>query len=722
MHDQMRHAIAMHQAGQLGQATLLYELILREKPDNPDALHLLGIAHHQQGNHARAAELISRAVALRPSMALFHANLAEVYRALGQLERAAGAARTALRLAPDYPEALNNLGLALQGMGRHREAAEHFQKALQLQPDFIAVHNNLGISLRNLQDEAGALQHFHRAVELEPNFAGARTNLGLLLLDQNKPQEALPHCREAARLHPEVAALHHNLATALRGVKDFVAARAAYLEAVRLDSNLVVSHAHLGMLLHQEGKSGEAIPWLRQSVQMEPSNAIWWTALAEAYSEVDDYAEAIPCWQRVLELDPRRAEAHRSLGWALQEEGRLDEALLHYRLAQQLEPEAAATYLNQGGLHEERGELAAAEAAFRKALAVQPNFALAHGRLATLLRGKLPESDFAALQARLAEPNLAKGPRARLLFAQAHVLDAKGDHSAAAASLRQANALTLDVGGEARVYNPADHDKFIDRLHEIFVPAFFARTAGAGSPTRRPVFVLGLPRSGTTLVEQVLASHSQVHGAGELRYARQSFESIPGLLGRNGPPAACAADLDPATVRQLAEQHEERLRQLNADKPRIVDKMPDNYMYLGLLATLFPNATFIHCRRELRDVAVSCWMTDFRSIRWANNTDHIAHRFRNYRRLMAHWRQVLPVPLHEVDYEETVSDLEGVAQRLLAACALDWEPTCLEFHRTQRPIRTASVVQVREPVYQRSVARWRKYEAELGELFAQLAE
>ena len=142
--------------------------------------------------------------------------------------------------------------------------------------------------------------------------------------------------------------------------------------------------------------------------------------------------------------------------------------------------------------------------------------------------------------------------------------------------------------------------------------------------------------------------------------------------------------------------------------------MPDNYMYLGLLAAVFPRATFIHCRRDLRDIAVSCWMTDFRSIRWANDLEHIASRFQQYRRLMDHWQAVLPAPIHDVDYEETVADLEAVARRLIAACGLEWEPACLEFHRNERPVRTASVTQVRQPVYTRSVARWKNYEAEPG--------
>jgi hypothetical protein len=164
----------------------------------------------------------------------------------------------------------------------------------------------------------------------------------------------------------------------------------------------------------------------------------------------------------------------------------------------------------------------------------------------------------------------------------------------------------------------------------------------------------------------------------------------------------------------------ERLRVFSRSALRIVDKMPENYVYLGLLAALFPRAKLIHCRRDLRDVAVSCWMTPFREVRWANSQEHIASRFRVYRQIMEHWRQVLPVPLLDVDYEETVADLEGVARRLVGWCGLEWDPKCLEFHRTKRPVSTASAAQVRQPVYRTSVERWKHYEPALASLFAKL--
>jgi hypothetical protein len=285
--------------------------------------------------------------------------------------------------------------------------------------------------------------------------------------------------------------------------------------------------------------------------------------------------------------------------------------------------------------------------------------------------------------------------------------------------LQRANALTRDLARGRKRCDRAEHTRFVDVVLTACDASFFTRLAGAGPETRRPVFVFGLPRSGTTLIEQVLASHSQIHGAGELRLVHQTFEAMPGALGRSGRPRDSLAYLDLGSAGVLAAQHLAHLAELDAGRAeRIVDKMPNNYHYLGLLAVLFPRAVFIHCRRDLRDVALSCWMTGFRTIRWASGPVHIATRCHEHRRLMDHWQRVLPVPVHHVDYEDTVTDLESVARRLLAACRMDWEPACLEFHRTERPVRTASLAQVRQPVYQHSLARWKRYEASLVDLFA----
>ena len=721
MHDILQSAIAAHQAGQLRLAAPLYQRVLTQDPANVDALHLLGVLRHQEDQQEQAIELIGQAVALRPNVPAFHANLAEAYRALGKLDRAIGCCRAALQLWPDCPEAHCNLGLALQAQGNHALAADSFRHAVSLRPDFASAHSNLGIALRDLRQFGQALTHFRRAVELEPTSASAQTNLGQMLLDLGDSEEALQPCQEAVRLQPDIATLHHNVGIAQRNLGRFVEARTAFLEAIRLDPRLAAAQSHLGLMLQQEDRLGEAQHWLKQAAELEPENADAWEHLAELHGEREESARALPCWERVVALVPEKPGAHVSLGWTLQEAGRTEEAEAQFRTALRLQPENAAAYLNLGGLLEERGNMAEAEGAFRSALKVQPQFALPHSRLATLLRGQLPTVDQAALEERLRDEELAPVFRARLLFGLAHVLDARGEFDRAAASLREANALSLNLAKGRREYVPADHERFMDGLEDVFTTEFFERTTRAGVGSRRPVFIVGLPRSGTTLVEQVLASHPRIYGAGELRLVRDSFENLPSFLNCPDTSLGCVSRLGAGAIRRLARKHLDALQSLDEGRAdHVVDKMPDNYMYLGYLAAQFPNAVFIHCRRDLRDIAVSCWMTDFRSIRWANSTEHICSRFLRYRRIMDHWKSVLPVPIHEVDYEETVADLEGVARRLLAACGQDWDPNCLQFHRTERSVRTASVSQVRQPVYKRSVARWKNYENDLGDLFEAL--
>jgi tetratricopeptide (TPR) repeat protein len=721
LQQEMATAFRHHQAGEFAQAARIYQQILSREPDQADALHLLGVVRHQQGQPAQAVELISRAVAVRPSVAPFHANLAEAYRALGQLDRAVNCCRTALTLWRDYPEAHNNLGLALQALGQLAEAAEHYEAALALRPNDAQTHSNLGTALRSMGKVEPALEHFKKAVELNPKLASARTNLGQFLIDLGRAEEALPHCREAVVLEPNLAEAHNNLGNAYRAAEQYTDARVSYFEALRINPDLAQSHVNLGLTLQKEGRADEAPPWYRRATELEPTNLSFWGHYADLLTDLDRHPEAIDCYKKMIEIEPERALTYNNLGWLMQESGELDEAKQLYQKALDLQPTLPPALISSGGLAEELGNMDEAEVYFRKALEAHPGHTMAVARLATMLRGKLPDEDFDLLERRLADPSLGETLRGPLLFSLAQVLDAKGQYARAAECLSRSNAVAFEENKtRAKRYEPPEHERFVGNLIAAFPPTFFDRLAGSGLPTRRPVFIFGLPRSGTTLIEQVLASHSQIHGAGELIQGRQNFETISLLMNRNEPPIACLPDMTPEILVQLGERHEKRLIELGKGAERVVDKMPDNYMYLGLLSLMFPNATFIHSRRDLRDIAVSCWMTNFRSIRWANSFEHIANRFQQYVRIMDYWKQALRAPIVEVNYEDTVDDLEGVARRLIAACGLEWEPACLEFHRTERPVRTASVTQVRQPVYKKSVARWKNYEPNLGELFAAL--
>ena len=780
----------LHQAGRFADAARCYHTVLARQPDHAGALHLFGVLHHQNGYSARAVELIGRALAVQPETAAYHANLAEAYRALGQHQEAVDCCRTALRLQPESAAAANNLGLALHALGRFAEAVAQFRAALEMRSDFALAHNNLGTSLRELGQLDEALQAYRCAVALDPKLALARSNLGQTLVDLGQAEEGLPHCAEAVKLEPNAPAAHNNLGNAYRALERWSEAHAAYDEALRRTNQAPVRPGELaqiytnrGLALLQQGKHA-ACACFRRAVELAPDDVAIWQYLGNAHDAHEDHVAALSCRQRVVELNPTSGTGHNHLGRALQQEGRFAEAAACFRRALELHPDYVDALLNQGALHEELGEMAEAEACYRRAQTTHPQAPGPLARLATLLRGKLPETDRDAIRAQLGlasrpdcqsvppllgaglptppsrgpqvspfstreskvddtlpprelaasrtdsqsvPPCLPPGSPARgpLLFGLAQVLDAEGEYALAALCLEEANALQLKQRrAEGKHYDPTEHSAMVDGIIERFTPQLFNRLAGAGDDTRLPVFVVGMPRSGTTLVEQVLASHSRVHGAGELPLAREEFESIPALAGRPNQMAPSLDVLDAAAVRQLSQRHRGGLdRALRAISPlpdRIVDKMPENYLYLGLLALLFPRATFIHVRRDLRDVAVSCWMTSFHRLRWANDREHLTGRCREYARLLRHWQTVLPVPVHEVAYERLVDDFETEARRLLAACGLEWEPACGRFHETARPVRTASVAQVRQPLYRQSLGRWKHYEATFADLFARL--
>jgi tetratricopeptide (TPR) repeat protein len=720
MANDLSIALQHHQQGRLALAAQQYQAILAASPDDADALHLLGVLAHQLGNHRQAIELIDRAVALRPGTAVYRANLAEIHRTAGQFDAAVAHCRAALELAPDNPDARHCLGLLLLAGNQPEAAAAEFREALRLRPDFASACNNLGNALRLRGEKEQALAHFRRAVQIDPNLAEGHSNLGQFLLEHKQLDEALIHCRHAVRLQPNFAEAHSNLGNVLREMNRLDEAKRCYTKALRLGPGIGMIYNNMAQALQEEGKLDDALAWYQEASCRDPNSARIHTNMASALVEQGKKDEAIARYELALRLGPSYAEAHNGLGWVWHEQGDYEKAQQMYREAVRLKPGLASAHCNLGTVREEMGDFAGAEQCFRDALHHDARLPGALAQLATMLRKSVPEADLEAMRRLLGDPYLSDGQRGCLHFGLAQALDARGDYAAAAEHLAQANGIAVaEWAKRGQGYAPARHTRFVDRVIATVTPAFFERARGLGSESDRPIFVVGLPRSGTTLTEQVLASHSQVFGAGELRLARESFEM---LAEGGGEEAAFAAlgRLDSAVVRRIAARHLEKLAELCSDKRYVVDKMSDNYLYLGLLTVLFPRAKFIHCRRDLRDVAVSCWMTNFRHVRWASDVGHIAARFQEYQRVIAHWQKVLPVEVLEVDYEETVADLEGVARRLVAFCGLEWEQTCLAFHEGKQPVRTASVAQVRQPIYTRSVARWKNYEPALGGLFARL--
>jgi hypothetical protein len=308
--------------------------------------------------------------------------------------------------------------------------------------------------------------------------------------------------------------------------------------------------------------------------------------------------------------------------------------------------------------------------------------------------------------------------RRHLHFALGQAKEAGRDYDAAFHHMTEANKLRLlEFESANGPYDPDAEARQVEGITQDFDARHFQRTAGFGLDTELPIYIVGMPRSGTTLCEQILASHSQVFGAGELPDIHQLVEE----LTRSG--ASYAGRLTAADTRAMAERELARLQERGPSARRVTDKHPFNFRHLGLIATLFPRVRFIHCRRDPMDTCLSCFSQDLtHKAIWSGDLKTLGHAYRLYERLMAHWRAVLPARMLEVDYEEVVSDFEGHARRLISFCGLEWEESCLDFHRTSRLVRTPSMEQVRRPIYRSSVGRWRKFERHLTPLRDALAD
>ena len=529
--------------------------------------------------------------------------------------------------------------------------------------------------------------------------------------------------RRATELEPASGLAWMNLGTVLRALGRLEEAMEAYAHANEQMPASAQLCTLIGSVWQEMEDFDQADAWY-EALEFEPERLETRCALAAAISDAGDGAAAVEEFRKILAGHPDCFEAHVGLGDALWMEGDAEErTVASLRAAVALRPENAGTLANLANIQASAGDIEEANATNRAALAINPRCVPALTNLALNLRGKFPEADARTMADLLAAKWPLQGPRATLHFGLAHYHDGRKEFAQAAEHAVAANALHTEFK-QVRGWNyqPEEYDRHIDGLIGAFGADFFRRTQGFGNDSEAPVFIVGMPRSGTTLTEQILASHPRAFGAGERNFAPRAFHSLPVLMGR--PEAfACLADAGASEIRGLADWHLGQLRSLvekaglaSGDVDRIVDKMPDNYSLLGWIVTLFPKARIIHCRRDVRDVAVSCWMTPFKELRWAFDLRHIGLRIVQYQRIMEHWRKVLPVPMLEIDYEETVADQAAQTRRLLDFVGLPWDDACLAFHKTERLVRTASVTQVRQPIYTRSVERWRSYAPALAPL------
>ena len=572
-------------------------------------------------------------------------------------------------------EAWNNLGIILQESGKLEESAGCLERVVALKPDGAEAYNNLGNTCKRLGRLDKAEAHYAKALALFPNYAEAHSNLANLLNELGQTERAAAEARLAIDLNPQFADAYINLA------------------GIELDRY----------------RYAEALRWLDALLSFAPNHSGGLGARATVLKHLDRLEEALDCARGAVASVPESADAHNTLGQILQAMNRFDVALEAFDRAARLPGTAAEkASVNRATLLMEQGRKDEALTAFDALVEAYPQSASAWFNRADLKKFKVGDPDIARMENLLREAGPQSfNDRMSLQFALGKVYLDTGDDDSAFAHLNEGNRMKRSTLS----YDPTVTGQWVRGIAKVFTPALLKKQKGSGCDSNLPVFIVGIPRSGTTLVEQILASHPAVHGAGELSTLQRLVDTLSDYPA--GVKGLSADDLA-----RIGSDYVARVAPLAGGRRHVIDKMPANFLYAGLIRLILPNARIIHCRRDPVDTCLSCYTKLFNAEQqFAYDLAELGQFHRAYQDLMAHWRKVLPkTRFIEVDYEAVVDDLEGQARRLIDFLGLPWDDSCVRFHENTRAVRTASVNQVRQPIYRSSTGRWKKHARHLGPL------
>jgi tetratricopeptide (TPR) repeat protein len=606
-----------------------------------------------------------------------------------------------VELMPQDAEAQCNLGAALHDRGQWAEALVSLRRALTLQPSNVEAMVDAANSLRALGQPRQAVPLYRQALQLDPRHAEAHNNLGNAFLELGQYEDAVGCYRQALAYRPADAQVLRNVGTALRQQGRLADAAHSYQQALRLDPGSVDTLNALGDVLRDLGTRREAMALYARAVEIDPVRAESHCNLGTVLFEMRRIEEAVVVLRKALSLKPNYAPAHLRLGLALRQQKHPEEAEASCRAALAIDPDYVDALVFLGELRADRGQFAEAEELFRRALTLQPDFPFTYCSIAAHRKMTEGDSDWLrGAETLLAKP-LPLAGEIGLRYALGKYFDDTGHYDQAFDHYRRANELTKRYGAK---YDRAKLTEYVDQLIRTFDAAFLRRAEAGGSPSDRPVFIIGMPRSGTSLAEQILASHPAVFGAGEVTFWNGAYDAY-----RNGTDLAV-----------LARKYLGLLESMSGPAERVVDKLPANFQYAGLIHAAFPQARIIHMRRHPIDTCLSIYFQNFFNIGpYANDLDNLAHFYGQYLRITRYWREVMPAAnLLEIPYESLLEEQETWTRRMLEFVGLHWDPRCLDFQQTDRVVITASKWQVRQKMNKSSAGRWRNYEKFVGPLRA----
>ncbi len=621
-----------------------------------------------------------------------------------------------MRAQPAESRARHLLGLAFLDLGQPLKALSHLDEAVAIAPNGPDYRLHRGMAHHALRHIPEAAADYQAAAALAPADPAPWVNLSALHHDAGDAVAAASAARKATQIGPGVPQAWNNLGRALYTQGDFAAAEASLRHVIALHPVFPEAYLNLADAVRAQGRGAESESIYLQALQQNPRLAAAWVNLGNYYALVGRSSEALRAYEKTLEIDPRHPEASANLCGTLVECGREDEAVprLQAFLADGVGTPHHYAALAWALRVQERTDEAIA--ALRKTGEARDHTVVKAWAELALVRPDLRPDAIARVEGWL-QQEARSAPltqRAEMQLTLAELLDKQGDYPRAFAAARAGKALHPERS------DPAQEQATATALERVFTARRLRQPPFGLEEEERPLFIVGMPRSGTSLIEQILAAHPAVYAAGEV----EELGRITGELAGGNPAAwpARAAALDAGSLEALAQRWLHPLTQAAGGAQRIVDKMPHNFEKLGLIALLFPKARVIHIQRDPRDICLSIFFHSFTGYHpYANDLEDLARHYLYYHRLMAHWRAVLPLPLLELRYEDLIAEPDAHIRRLLAFAGLPWDAQVEQFHASRRQVLTASRFQVREPIHRRAAGRWQRYARQLAPLVDILA-
>jgi len=629
----------------------------------------------------------------------------------GQTKEAAKICKKTLKKIPDEPALLNVMGYLDSLLGKSSDAEKHLERATQIAPNNANYHYNLGkiFLLNSKQDKA--IASFNAALAINPNFSKSYFSIAKILEQRNQLTEAIDYYNQSLRCNPHQAEAHYNLSTIYRTLHQLKDAYQHCCEAINLRPNYALAYDRLGTILSESNRLHESLKYHKQALRYDPGLAEAHYNLSVALKELDQLTEALDHCREAINLQPGYALAYSLLGFIYAEQYDWQSAIKYQHSAIELQPDEALFYEKLAIIYMNQGDLINARKYFQQAIDRQPDSARAIYSLAMISTHDVDDPAIATMQKLYNQTETNPENRILLEFGLGKAYDDAGEYDLAFNYYLQGNQHYRTKIN----YNLEKHFAFVKDLMELLDTDLLSQSEMYGSNDSTPIFIIGMPRSGTTLIEQILSMHSDVTAAGEKKFLPYLYVQELDAENTEERRKKCSKQL----FETIGKKYIKKLRQFLPTTKHITDKMPHNFLYVGLIALALPKAKIIHCQRNPVDTCLSCFTKLFElGHYYSYDLQELGNYYSSYQEIMAHWHKLLPGKILDVQYENIINDLEPEAKRLINYCDLPWNNSCLEFYRSDRPVKTASLNQVNKPIYRNSMQRWKHYERHLEPLLA----